>query len=600
MELRRFSLLFVVFAALSCLESAGAALWSLRPVTDPVPPASDGVESPIDAFIRARLQKAGLILSREADRRTLIRRVTVDLHGLLPTPEEVEDFLNDARPNAYELVIERLLASPRYGERRARHWLDVARYTESQGFEYDHLRPNGWHYRDYVIQALNNDKPYDLFVREQIAGDVLSPHSPEALVATSLLVCGAYDQAGNAQANVTQKAISREDELEDLVSTVGQGVLGITVNCARCHAHKFDPVPQADYYRLKAVFEGVKHGERDVRWGGKASTSYVGLRKQPAPTKVLKRGDVLAPGEEVRPGGLSAIDELPSDLGLPADAPEAERRLRFAEWLTDQRNPLTPRVMANRVWLYHFGQGLVSTPSDFGNSGGTPSHPELLDWLATYLMKNDWSLKAMHRVILRSRTYRQSSEWNVAGGERDADNELLWRFKPLRLDAEVLRDSILAASGSMNWQMGGPSFRPFEIVTFNSSSYFPKDVSGAEYDRRTIYRANVNSGKDPLLQTLDCPDPSVRTPKRMATITPLQALSLMNNPFVQRESERLAARVTAETSSPEKAIARAYEIVLSRPPSADEARLMRHHAEKQGLASVCWTLFNSTELLYVQ
>ncbi len=616
-----------------CVASPGRAdeLWSLRPLLQAEAPevsAADKCRTTVDRFILARLESAGMTFAPEADRRTLLRRLTFDLTGLPPTPEEIAAFLCDSFPNAYEKVVERLLASPHYGERWARHWLDVARYTESQGFEYDHLRPNGWHYRDYVINAFNIDMPYDRFVREQLAGDVLEPESPQALIATSLLVCGPYDQAGNAQANATQKAISREDELEDLVSTVGQGILGLTVNCARCHSHKFDPIPQADYYRLKAVFEGVRHGERPVvkrsevqaREAEIASikarvaddkerekaikglkafpVSYVGIRQQPAPTKLLKRGDVKSPGDEVRPGGLSAVSAIPSDFGLASDAPEADRRVQFAGWITDARNPLTPRVIANRVWLYHFGQGIVSTPSDFGQSGGKPTHPELLDWLASYLIRNDWSLKALHRVIVCSAAYRQSSDFNAAAAEKDAENTLLWRFKPRRLEAEEVRDAMLAVGGAVNWQMGGPSFRPFDIVTFNSSSYFPRDVSGPEFDRRTIYRANVNSGKDPLLDTLDCPDPSVKTPKRMVTITPLQALSLMNNPFVERQSERLAKRVSCQ--SQDAAIAQAYEYAFAREASAAELATMRNHAENSGLAHVCWALFNSTEFMYVR
>jgi hypothetical protein len=257
-------------------------------------------------------------------------------------------------------------------------------------------------------------------------------------------------------------------------------------------------------------------------------------------------------------------------------------------------------VIANRVWLYHFGQGIVATPSDLGQSGGKPTHPELLDWLADYLMQNGWSLKALHRVIVCSATYRQSSGFNAAAAEKDADDLLLWRFKPHRLEAEAIRDALLAIGGAINWQMGGPSFRPFDVVTFNSSSYFPKDVSGAEFDRRTIYRANVNSGKDPLLDTLDCPDPSVRTPRRMVTITPLQALSLMNNPFIQRQSERLAARTSRETKSLDEAIERAYEYVLARKPTWDEVATMRIHAKERGLSHVCWALFNSTEFMYVE
>jgi hypothetical protein len=357
---------------------------------------------------------------------------------------------------------------------------------------------------------------------------------------------------------------------------------------------------EAEVARIKEQFSDQKERDAAMQKLKPFPVSYTGVREQPAPTHLLKRGDVKSPLEEVRPGGLSALSDLPADFGLAPDAPEGERRLRFARWLTDCRNPLTARVIANRVWLYHFGQGLVSTPSDFGQNGGRPSHPELLDWLANYLTENEWSIKALHRVILRSAVYRQSSAFNARAAEKDADDTLLWRFKPKRLEAEVVRDALLTFGGTMNWQMGGPSFRPFDIVVFNSSSYFPKDVTGAEFDRRTVYRANVNSGKDPLLDTLDCPEPSVRTPKRMTTITPLQALSLMNNPFVLRQSQRLAARVQAETKTDDAAIERIYAWVLGRKPTREEFTEMRQHLSERGLADICWVLFNSTEFMYVQ
>ena len=630
-------LILIAWLSLLIGSALGQDLWSFKPVKKSTPPPVRSAalcRTPVDFFILSRLEGNNTSFQSEADRRSLIRRLTFDLHGVPPTPEEIAEFLNDRSPRSYENLVDRLLASSRYGERWARHWLDVARYTESQGFEYDHLRPNGWHYRDYVIRALNSDKPYNQFVQEQIAGDVLDPDSPEKIIATSLLVCGAYDQAGNLQANQTQKAISREDELEDLISTVGQGILGITINCARCHAHKFDPVPLKDYYSIKAVFQGVRHGERPIVSRAEITAqnaeidsiklrptdpkehereikalkplpvSYTGVREQPSPTKVLKRGDVRSPGEEVSPGGLSEIPEFRGDLGLTPDAPEAMRRKRFAEWLTDPKNPLTSRVIANRVWFYHFGQGIVSTPNDFGNSGGKPTHPELLDWLANYLIEQNWSLKALHRVIVCSATYRQGSVHVAKAAESDAENQLLWRYPPRRLEAEAIRDSMLAVSGAMNWQMGGPSFRPFEIVSFNSSSYFPRDSSGPEFDRRTIYRANVNSGKDPLLDALDCPDPSVKTPRRNVTLTPLQALSLMNNPFVERQARQLAARVAKETSSDERgssaAIERVYEYVLARPPTPSESATMGAEANDRGLWHVCWVLLNSTEFLYVR
>ncbi len=684
--------------------------------------------NPIDSFISARLATNGLTLSPLADRATLIRRLSFDLTGLPPSPREIDAFVADQSPRAYEQLVERLLASPRYGERWGRHWLDVARYTESQGFEYDRLRNNAWHYRDYVIKSFNDDKPYDRFMKEQIAGDVLEPVTSDTLIGVSLLVCGPWDQAGNAQANATQKAITREDELEDLIGVVGQSFLGLTINCARCHTHKFDPIPHEEYYRIKSVFEGVKHGEGSIaspsqskardeslatlaqevaeaqrevtrieaegwklaalkrpastRKPGPASfhaagfsipesevlaslsleqsasrdaalargsssqkaldavksktspVSYLGTRVQPKSTMRLKRGDVNSPDEIVTPGALSAIVDLSSDFGLSADAPEAQRRLKFAAWVADPRHPLPARVMANRVWHYHFGQGLVATPNDFGVSGVRPTHPELLDWLAVKFIESGWSVKALHRLIVNSATYRQSSsetensssaishqsgstaKTTAAASQKtgslvtdyfrrassiDADNTLLWRFRPRRLEAEVLRDAMLAVSGQINFQMGGPSFRSFTVANFNSDFYEPKDLLGPEFNRRTVYRMNVNSGKEPLLDAFDCPDPSVKAPRRGVTTTPLQALGLMNNSFVQRQAGHFAARAMQESSNDlPRAIHAAYRLAFGRTPTTDETRPALAAAKERSLTNVCWALLNSTEFVYVR
>jgi hypothetical protein len=574
--------------------------WSLQPIKRPAPSAA--AKHAVDGFIEARLREKGLQMSPAADRATLIRRLTFDLHGRPPTPEEVEGFIRDRSERAYENLVERLLASPRYGERWARHWLDVARYTESQGFEYDRLRPNAWHYRDYVIRSFNEDKPYDRFMREQIAGDVLEPVTPDGLAAVSLLVCGPWDQAGNSQANVTQRLTTREEELEDLIGVVGQTFLGLTINCARCHSHKFDPIPQEEYYRVKAVFEGVKHGERPITpQGGKSvPVSYIGTRVQPEPTKRLKRGSVSTPAEVVSPGALSAIKGLNADFGLAPDAPEADRRKKFAEWLADARNPLPARVMANRVWQYHFGQGLVASPSDFGVNGARPTHPELLDFLACELIDSGWSVKHLHRLIVTSAAYRQASQFDAKAAAIDVDAQFLWRFPPRRLEAETLRDAMLAASGEINLQFGGKSFRPFTIASFNSDFYEIKDLIGADYNRRTIYRMNVNSGKDPLLDAFDCPDPSVKTPRRGVTTTPLQALGLMNNSFVQRQASALAHRVTREAKDTRDAIDMAYRHSLGRGATKAEIAEASAVVKERGLSSVCWALFNSTEFLYVR
>ncbi len=883
--------------------------WAYQPLRRPEVPA---IGHPVDAFIRATLRTNGLSPSPPATPREMVRRVYFDLIGLPPTPAEVEAFVREcaAEPAgsettgspadaAYGRLVDRLLASPHYGERWARHWLDVVRFTESQGFEYDRPRDHAWPYRDYVVRAFNADKPYDRFMREQVAGDVLEPVTADGIIAASLLVCGPWDQAGNSQANATQRALTREDELEDLLGTVGQTFLGLTVNCARCHDHKFDPIPLTDYYRLKSVFDGVKHGDRATegaaeakfreervarakrelneaqaevsrieaegtrralslqspgrstepgpvpfrRWdfarataampegqpfdgaaiadgqlqlpragayfqsppldreirektleawvslsdlgqsGGAAISletadgrqfdalvfgerqprkwmagsegfartrdvaapeesaapgtwvhlaavysadnrvalyrngqpygepyvagplvtfragdarvtlgrrhlggtkpwltgalrqaalhdraldaqevaaafraggfsvtteamlaqltagertareaaltrvaraseavkaasksgplAYAGVRQQPEPTKVLLRGDVRKAGDIVAPGALSLFAAVPGELGLAPDAPESERRRRFADWLADPRNPLPARVLANRVWQFHFGQGLVTTPSDFGLSGTRPSHPELLDWLASEFIARGWSVKALHRIILTSATYRQSSGSGQPDGKptaafalaaaKDADNTLLWRFTPRRLEAEAVRDAMLAVSGQLNPALGGPSFRPFTTTEYGATFYHLFDRGEPEFNRRTLYRMNINSGKEPLLDAFDCPDPSVRTPRRGVTTTPLQALSVMNGSFVQRQAAALADRALAAAGGDSaRAVSAAYELALGRPTSAAEQRRAAAAARERGLASVCWALLNSTEFVHVR
>ena len=697
----------VASSALAANARESSGQWSLQPLQAPVVTRTSDDTSPIDAYITARLATNGLALSPEANRATLIRRLSFDLIGLPPSPREIDDFVQNQFPGAYEQLVERLLASPHYGERWGRHWLDVARYTESQGFEYDKLRDNAWHYRDYIIKSFNDDKPYDRFMKEQVAGDVLEPVTSDGIVGASLLVCGPWDEAGNGQANATQKAITREEEMEDLISVVGQTFLGLTINCARCHAHKFDPIPQEEYYRVKSVFDGVKHGERSIatmaeakareeriaarkkeiasaqdvvariedegfkraaakqsrtrettngralspeevvasfRAGGFAipeseilanldvaqraeresalariekhrhtleavkplPVSYAGTRVQPAPTHKLKRGDVKEPGEVVTPGGLSAITEVDPELGLAADAPEAQRRLKFADWLADPRNPLPARVMANRVWHFHFGQGLVATPNDFGVSGARPTHPQLLDWLATKFIESGWSVKALHRLIVNSATYRQAStqtgiEYYRRAVSLDADNQLLWRFPPRRLEAEAVRDAVLSVSGQLNLEIGGPSFRPFDALKFPANAYLPVDKIGAEFNRRTVYRMNVNSGKEPLLDAFDCPDPSVKTPRRGVTSTPLQALALMNNSFLQRHAGLFAERALKESANDlPRAIRTAYRLALGRPPAEQEAERALAAARARSLTNVCWALLNSTEFVYVR
>lgn len=880
--------------------------WAFRPLQTPPIPQVAGVRlaNPVDAFVRSAQLERGLHASPEADRRTLLRRLSFDLTGLPPQSEEIEAFAKDQRPDAFQRWVERYLASPEYGERWARHWLDVVRFGESQGFEYDQIREQAWPYRDYVIRSLNSDKPYRDFVREQLAGDVLEPVTRDGLVATGFLVAGPWDQAGNSSASATLRAAVREAELEDMVGTIGQTFLGVTLNCARCHAHKFDPVPQQDYYRVKAVFQGIRHGNRSLltpeetaqraqvragmeaelariqarlgelerlarerwqggsagstaspqagggvlplaRWsfatnaaddsgswngelrggariedgrlkldgkddvlqtaplgvalgaktleawvslasldqrGGSAMTletpdgrhfdalvyaerepgkwmvgseffrrtrdltapaesaptgnwvvmtavftegglislyrdgvpygesyqpqdeygrwrsfppenrvllgrrhtnseggflageitearlydraltaaqvassaqagpdaamptrdalaalwtdeerkeyatlkqrradgelalrrqvqipqGYIANAENPGPTVVFHRGEPDKPREPVTPGTLSALASLGGELGLAADAPEAERRRRFAEWVVDPRNPLTARTIVNRVWQHHFGRGLVATPNDLGKMGERPSHPELLDWLAGWFVDPagaNGSLKQLHRLLLTSETWRQSAvPADPKSAVEDPDQRWLTRYRARRLEAEAIRDSLLDLSGELNRQLGGPGFRPFvHKGNGGQNEYFAADLPGADTSRRTVYRVAVHSARDPLLDSLDCPEFSTRTPVRPNTTTPLQALSLMNNPFVQRMSAALAERVKSEVGSKaDRQVERMWREVLGRPPQPDERTAAVVLVEQHGLPALAWALVNANEFVVVR
>ncbi len=610
-------------------------LWSLQPLQHPaIPPASGPSEwrnNPIDAFVADKLRQLGLQPAPPADRGTLLRRLSFDLIGLPPSAEETAAFLRDSRGDAYERAVDRLLASSHHGERWARHWLDVVRFGESQGFEYDRIREHAWRYRDYVIQAFNDDKPYDQFIREQLAGDVLLEANAVSVIATGFLVAGPWDQAGHSSASASVRAMVREAELEDIVGTVAQTFLGVTLNCARCHNHKFDPIPQRDYYRVKAVFQGVNHGDRHFPGGSTNDWSYAANASQPEATFILNRGEPDKPKDQVTPGALEALAAHSGELGLAADSPEGERRRRFADWVASPENPLTARVIVNRVWQHHFGRGLVATPNDFGKMGEPPSHPELLDWLSAWFVSPDganWSLKRLHKLIVTSAAYQQSSvisksvisesvtakrspagELNAASPitespalQRDADNRLLWRFTPHRLEAEELRDALLALSGELNPQMGGPGFRPFRHVTNGGQNeYFASDPAGAEFNRRTIYRISVHSARDPLLDSLDCPEFSTRTPVRANTTTPLQALSLMNDSFVQRQAAKLAERVQREAGPDLKyQVDQLWFLTLAREPKPAERRDALKLAREQGMASAAWVLLNSNEFVFVR
>ncbi len=882
---------------------AGGDWWSLQPLPSPSPPKIepadwDDAKNPIDAFVYARLYAAGLTPSIEADRRSLIRRLSFDLMGLPPTPDEIHAFLEDKSANAYENLVDRLLASPHYGEHWARHWLDVIRFGESNGFEYDQPRNNAWPYRNWVINSLNNDLPYDEFVRLQLAGDVLRPKSIDAAAAVGFLVAGPHNTT--LPANEPMRMTMAQDELEDLVGVIGQTFLGLTVNCARCHDHKFDPISQKEYYQLAALLSGVRHGERTIQvklrkddqqrrsnieerlvrieveldaieqpirnsilsvrksgqstgsrpphalatWefdgdhigryqekrgtlnakanggarvedgslivGGKPAyvatqplsvdlgektleawvtldnldqrgggvltvqsldglrfdaivfgerepkkwmagsngfvrtksftgieereaekrsihfaivyredgtifgyrdgmpygkpyhsgtlqrfksgdvqilfgmrhspvggnrmlagrihraqlydraltageietsfaagdlnfvsesellekltpeqrqsremlvdeaqklniekeaiqksqrqTLYTCVPQNPGITRVLRRGNVTDPTDEVAPAGLSAVTGVQADFQLAANASDADRRRKLAEWITHKENPLFARVIVNRLWHYHFGQGLVTTPSDFGFNGGTPSHPELLDWLAQQLVRNEYSLKSLHRLIVTSATYRQSSTTNAKAVRLDVDNRLLWRRTPKRLSAEEIRDAVLVATGKLNAHVGGKGYRDVRHFSFKGSNFYESVAEtslGAK--RRTIYRFTPRGGRNPFLDTFDCPDPSTSTPQRATTTTPLQALALMNNELIFEMTDEFAERVTRKSGDNLAAqIRRVYLIAYAREANDDEVAFASPFVAKYGLPAFCRVVLNSNEFLYLR
>ena len=872
--------------------------WSLRPLERPhIPQLSPEdqawVRTPIDAFIAAKLREQGLAPSPEADRRTLIRRLAFNLTGLPPTLEEVERFVNDPNPQAYEQLVERLLASPHYGERWARHWLDVVHYGDTHGYDKDKLRPNAWPYRDYVIRAFNQDKPYKWFVREQIAGDhylreqALSPasgsyvlHPRDATVALGFTAAGPFDWVGHIEvANSTmEKKRIRNIDRDDMVSATANTFVSLTAQCARCHDHKFDPITQEDYYSLQAVFAAIDRADRPyetdsdvarrrlalqrkrdeltarqtalkksvkelggpelaqidqrlseltrqtankrrpeygyhsaiearpdaVKWvqvdlgrstpvariilvgahddfagigpgfgfplryklevsndprfqenvtvvldrtaadfpnpgvavqtvevDGKG-TRYVRLtatklaerqndyifalaelsvltadgvnaaaaasvtaldsieapprwgranlvdgiysgaddaevlteiarlterrnrllkrvinepirREQaevrqalqdaaagldalpppqmvyaaatefpkqgsfeptlgvPRPIFVLARGDEQNPLHEVGPGTVACVPGLPARFDDAAEQDESARRAALAEWIVDRRNPLTWRSIVNRIWHYHFGRGLVETPSDFGRMGARPTHPELLDWLAVEFRDGRQSIKDLHRLILNSATYRQAALHREAHARLDAGNRFLWRMNRQRLDAETLRDSVLAVAGILRREMGGPGFKPFGFTDDHSPhyAYDDHDPDDPASHRRSIYRFIVRSVPDPFMTALDCPDPSLLADRRNETLTPLQALTLLNNRFMVRMAEHFASRVRAQHQDPERQVLCAFRLALQREPGQGERRALVRLCRQHGLENVCRLLFNSNEFIFV-
>ncbi len=868
-------------------EQKETELWSLKDVSrPPVPAVADeaDVRNPIDRFVLALLEERGLRPVGEADRRVLIRRLSFDLLGLPPAPERVRRFVGDPDPLAYEKLVDEFLDSPHFGERWATHWLDIAHYADTHGFERDKRRDHAWRYRDYVIRAFNEDKPYDRFLREQIAGDVIAPDNPDAVVATGFLAAGPWDFVGQVETKspVLRRAV-RADDLDDMVTQVMTATVGMTVNCARCHDHKLDPVSQRDYYNLWAVFAGAKRAERDISaaetkrfearraeldkrldrtmaalaklqgrgvdladlvgggngfgtgakgagldarsgkvqtrkfgrlgnvvsnrfvkvdlpfvdgvfipdggpgrdakipisstglsvtdvpdssaaawdmirngpvasqfstesngvdytksghtllglhanagitfdlaairqatergemrfqaiagYGGKEASAHADfavyidgrlsarrekinrstggvpldvslpedarfltlistdggngighdqiffgdpklvaaegasltdenrneiarLRREkaevareiemlgqppkfygvtaekPPSIKVLFRGNPESETDQVcLPGALPCVAQLQADFGGD-ELPEGERRRALADWIADPANPLTRRVIVNRLWQHHFGRGLVDTPSDLGLGGSRPSHPGLLDWLADELSRQGWSLKAMHRLMATSAAYRRRSN---AGTEHpaqriDADNRLLWRMNPRSLDAESVHDATLAVSGALNSRMGGPGFEDFSYQDAYAPIYTYVTPDKPDLWRRSVYRYVVRTTPHQFMTALDCPNPANLTPKRSRTTTAIQSLTLLNNEFMLKQAERFAARLGDEAGDTPAKVRRAFQLAFGREPDAVEKQAAVGLVAKEGMFALCRMLFNANEFVHV-
>jgi hypothetical protein len=689
------------------------AHWAFQPVKEsPIPAVKNvaWVVNPIDAFILAKLEAKGLSPNPPADKRQLVRRLYYDLTGLPPTPAEVEAFAADSSPKAYDALVDRLLASPHYGEKWGRHWLDLVRYAETNSYERDDPKPNVWRYRDYVIRSLNEDKPYDRFVREQLAGDEFSNPTPDSLIATGYYRLGIWDD------EPADRELARYNELDDIVATTSQVFLGLTVDCARCHDHKIDPIPQKDYYKLLSFFQNVnpyhnggptdevpiivdpaaredysratrelqeKRGqmhaaivELDEKFrrlylaakekDGHADTAAPAAQKPDfgrliqtdgervlgkddfrryqqlradldvlihqlppgalalgvtengshAPhTFVLMRGNPQSKGDKVEPGFLTVLGD--EKAIVPTPSPEAKttgRRTALANWIAERNNPLTARVMVNRIWQYHFGRGIVRSPNNFGTQGDKPTHPELLDWLAAEFVRQGWRLKPLHRLIVQSNAYRMSSSGNARALALDPTNDLFWRFDMRRLTAEEVRDSILAVSGELNPKMFGPSVYPDMPREVLASQSIPGrnwgKSSPEDQSRRSIYIHEKRSLLVPLLEAFDLGETDRSNPVRFSTTQPTQSLQMLNGVFLNDRAAALAARLRKEAPGDVKAQVRlALNLVTSRPPQESEVargvqliaalRSRDQSSEETALRLFCLMALNLNEFVYL-
>ena len=606
---------------------AGRDWWSLQPIPYPNPPrVSDAhrVSNPIDRFVLAKLDEQRMSMAVPADQRALVRRVYFDVTGLPPTPAQMASFLNDTSEDAYEKLVDRLLSSPRYGERWARYWLDLVRFAETCGYERDQLKPNIWKYRDWVIKAFNDDMPYDRFVTEQLAGDEVPWRNESTVVATGMIRAGTWNDEPNDPADYLYT------RLEDMVHTTTSAFLGLTVKCARCHDHKFDPIKQTDYYRIASFFWAGYLGQADL--GGPPKTKlgfdcfgWSDKGREVEPIRLLIKGERLNPGPVVEPGFLSAISHLDKPLSPPPqDATSTHRRLQFAKWIVDPSNPLTARVFVNRLWLHHFGKAMVRTPNNFGFKSDPPTHPQLLDWLASEFRNGGWKIKRIHKLILMSSTYRQSSVHENESEllQRDPSNRNLWRQNRRRLDAEALRDSMLAVSGQLNLDMGGPSFFPLlsdeaaEGLSKKGATWGKSNES--ERNRRSIYMMTKRQMLLPLMTTFDFMDTTLPCGQRDVTTVAPQALALLNNAFVHRQSTAFAKRLVTDVGADaRRRIKRGWRLAYSRPPTESEIELALEHLAKQtkhfqavkmpndsrpevfAWESLCHVILNSNEFIYI-
>lgn len=606
----------------------GRDWWSFQPLHAVSPPAvqhADLVANPIDAFILARLEQAGMEPAPMADRSNLIRRAYYDVIGLPPTREQIAAFVADTRPDAWERVVDGLLASPQYGEKWARHWLDLVRFAETCGYERDQEKPYAWRYRDWVVDAINNDLPYDQFVIQQLAADELPDRTEQSVVATGMLRLGTWNDEPNDAQDY------KYERLEDLVHVTSSAFLGLTVKCARCHDHKFDPIPQRDYYRIAAAFwpgpieprgGDTQGGPSAAELGYENVLGWADLTATPPPLQSLKNGERDKPIEDVQAGALSLIPTLDKPFDPPPPgAKSTTRRLQLARWIASPANPLTPRVAVNRLWQHHFGAGLVRTPDNFGYKGDHPTHPELLDWLANELVQGGWKMKPLHRILLLSRTYRQATvnpqqdTYNLT----DASNTLWWRADRRRLDAEALRDSMLAVTGELDESRGGPSFKP-SVSSDALEGLSTKDAAWKaspeqQQHRRSLYIYSKRGLLLPLMTTFNFTDTTLPCAQRDSTIAPTQALALLNNAFAHDRSAALAKRVlSSAATTPEERVRSAWQFALDRDPTPDETRLSLAHLadqqqrfvkagiespEQRALESLCHVLLNSNEFIYV-